>query len=536
MFKQKDPIENLQAATLYFLQKLGAKYTAATIKRLLNTHPSYPSVLALTEALSDLNIENMAVNLGVEQLPEVPLPSIAHLEKGHFVVLDALENDQVTYFDPEVGKVTQSVQEFDSQWSGVLVMAELGENAQEKDFLLKQARTPVILGLLAIGLGLGIITGGNYYSTASMATWMPILGLKIIGSVVAVLLVFKEIGINNSLIHRLCDTKTNVSCGQVLDSPAATWFGWLKMSDLGLIYFIGGFLTVLLGLLSQSLLPALVVLGIFTALAVPYSFFSVYYQAKVVKKWCVLCLAVQAIFWLELVTSFQLLYRGLGLINITSISLIVVSFSIVIIGWMLLKPYLQWQKLAMEKETKLNYFLKNEEVMQGVLASTAPITIPYQDEKVWLGNSENPIEIAIVNNPFCQPCARKHEEVIQLLGEFADLIKINVLFVGRDNDDDDLNKVSRQIIAVGLANNSEATLEALSFWFKHKDIKALEKKFPVTEQQLAQATLVHQAQSAWIKEAQIAGTPTMLVENRQLPIGFDVSNLKSYWRSVAYAE
>jgi len=535
MFKQKDPSENLQAATLYFLHKLGAKFTSTTIKRLLNTHPSYPSVLALTEALSDLNIENMAVNIGAEQLPEVPLPSIAHFQKGHFVVLEGLQNDQVTYFDPEEGKVTQPLQAFEDQWSGVLVMAELGENAQEKDFLLKKSKVPVIMGLLAIGIILGVIAGANQYSNASVATWLPLLGLKIVGSVVAVLLVFKEIGINNSLIHKLCDTNTKVSCGQVLDSPAATWFGWLKMSDLGLVYFLGGFLTVLLGLLSMHLLPALVLLGIFTALSVPYSFFSVYYQAVVIKKWCVLCLAVQAIFWLELVASFQLLYRGLGLINLSAIALVAISFSIVAIAWIILKPYLQWQKLALEKEAKLNYFLKNEEVMQGVLASTAPVTIPYQDEKVWLGNPQNPVEIAVVNNPFCQPCARKHEEVIQLLGEFSDLIKINVLFVGRDNDDDKVNQVSRQLIGVGLSDQPEQMLEAMTFWFKNQDAKALAKKFPITEAQLAQATQIHRAQIDWVREAKINGTPTMLVENRQLPVGFDVSNLKSYWRSVAYA-
>ena len=316
MFKQKDPSENLQAATLYFLHKLGAKVIPGTAKRLLNTHPSYPSVLSATEALSDLNIENMAVNLGVEQLPEVPLPSIAHLRKGHFIVLEEVQETQVRYFDPEVGVVTQPLQEFDAQWSGVLLMAELEENYQQKGYRLHKAKIPAIASLLIIGVVLGVLVGWQNYS--SVATqWLPILGLKIVGTIVAVLLVLKDIGLSNNLIHQLCDSNANVSCGQVLDSPAATWFGWLKMSDLGLIYFIGGFLSVLFALFSGQLSSVLVWLGVLSALAVPYSFFSVYYQAAVVKKWCVLCLAVQALFWLELAFSFRLITQDLNAINLS---------------------------------------------------------------------------------------------------------------------------------------------------------------------------------------------------------------------------
>lgn len=535
MFKQKDPSENLQAATLYFLHKLGAKVIPDTTKRLLNTHPSYPSVLSATEALSDLNIENMAVNLGVDQLPEVPLPSIAHLRKGHFVVLEEVQETKVRYFDPEVGVVTQALQEFDVQWSGVLLMAELEDNYQEKGYKLHKAKLPAIATLLIIGIVLGVLVGWQNYS--SVATqWLPVLGLKIIGSVVAVLLVLKDIGLSNNLIHRLCDSNTNVSCGQVLDSPAATWFGWLKMSDLGLVYFVGGFLSVLFALFSGQLLGVLVWLGILSALAVPYSLFSVYYQAVVVKKWCVLCLAVQALFWLELVASLRLITQGVNAINLPAIALSIIAFSAVIIAWVLLKPLLKWEKVALDKETKLNYFLKNEQIMQSVLASAPSIDVQYQEQKTYLGNPQNPIEITIINNAFCKPCANKHEEVIQLLEEFTDLIKINVIFVGKQGDDEDpINEVSRHLIGVSIAN-SEKMLEAMTFWFRNKDLKTLIKKFPVTEEQFTRATQIHEAQMEWSREAKISGTPTMLIENRVLPIGFDVSNLKSYWRSVAYAE
>lgn len=532
MFKQKNESENLKAASKYLLHKLEAKVTPATIDQMLTTHPSYPSILALSESLSDLHIENIAANIGGEMLHEVPLPAIAHLKKGHFVVLEDFANERVSYFDPEQGKMTHSLNDFENQWSGVVLMAELDEQSGEKDFWLKKLRFPALIALLGIGLVLAIIAGFNNYARGA-ATWLPLLSAKIIGLVVALQLIMKEEGLSNALIAKVCDTESNISCGQVLDSPAAKLFGWLKMSELGLVYFAAGAITILFSLTSNHLPAAILGLGILTVLALPYTFFSVFYQGVVIRKWCVFCLAIQAIFWIEFAFSFSMLRSGWGLVTFSSIAQVILIFVMVITFWLILKPMLRWKPEALRNETKLNYFLKNEEIMQSVIESAPPVSALDFDKKVLLGNAESPVEIIMVSNPFCGPCGRKHELLETLLKEMPDVLRVQVLFVGQHNDDGDLGKVSRYLIAISQHYSSEETTEAMSFWYKYKHLADLKKKFPLEDAMVEDVQTIYSQQIDWINRENITQTPTMLFQNRRLPVEFDLENLKSYLRSLA---
>lgn len=538
MRKQRSDFENLQIASKYFLRKLGAKVTSQTIDRSLTSHPAFPSILALSETLSDLNIENMAVNIGSDRLDEVPFPAVAHFTKGHFVVLDNFKNNQVTYFDPAEGHITQALDEFENEWSGVLLMAELDEKSGEKDFNLKRLQFPAVISILVLTLIVGVITGLKNYPAETIATWLPLLGLKIIGGITAVLLIFKEEGINNTLLHKVCDTEANtkISCGQVLDSPAAKLFGWLKMSDLGLVYFAGGSIVLLASLSIGSLVSTMLYLGVFTVLALPYTLFSIAYQAFVIKKWCVLCLTVQLVFWLEFLVSFSLLKNGWSFFHWTSVGSVILGFGVVAAFWMLMKPNLRWKKELLEQETKLNYFLKNEQIMQALIeASPQALAINFTD-KVILGNPDSPMEVTMVSNVYCQPCAKKHENLEELLSTMPDVLRVNVLFTGHKDQNDKINVVSRHLAGLHYEYNPEECMEATSFWYKHHDKEGLVKKYPLSEDSLARAKELHEQHINWIKTEDISGTPTILVEGRVLPVGFDLDNFKWYWRSMAMAQ
>ncbi|EAY24620.1 vitamin K epoxide reductase family protein [Microscilla marina] len=537
MRKQRSDFENLPIASKYFLQQLGAKVTPQTIERQLTTHPAYPSVLSLSETLSDLSIENMAVSITTDRLEEVPYPAIAHFSRGHFVVLDGLENGQLTYFDPAKGHVTQSVEEFAAEWSGVLLMAELDEETHlgEADFIFKKYRTPLIIGASMMFFVLGLVAGFVNFKVA-WATWLPLLGLKAVGLTTAVLLILKEEGISNALVHKICDTNAKTSCGQVLDSPAAKLFGWLKMSHLGFIYFAGGSLALLTSLTSGNLFSIAVCLGVFTILALPYTIFSVYYQAMVVKKWCLLCLAVQLIFWLEFAAGFSLWSYDSRFFNATSILHIAVTFGVVVVFWLLFKPGFRLKKELLEQEAKLNFFLKNEQIMRGVLES-APHASPVNfEDQVILGDPEAPIEVTMISNVFCGPCAQKHEALVKLMRELPGILRVQVLFTAKKEQEDEQNKVSQHLIGLHYQYNQAQCLEATSFWYKHKDYTALVKNYPLTEDSLEKAKNLHIQHAYWVDQEQITGTPTLLVQGRQLPVGFDLENFKSYWRNMAMVE
>src|SRR5204862_7152105 len=103
---------------------------------------------------------------------------------------------------------------------------------------------------------------------------------------------------------RVCRPTARISCMDVLSSPAAKLFGWIPLSDIGLVYFAGSITALATSALSND--GALRVLAAFNLAALPYMIFSIYYQAFRLRRWCVLCVAVQIVLWLELL----LLYGG----------------------------------------------------------------------------------------------------------------------------------------------------------------------------------------------------------------------------------
>lgn len=65
-------------------------------------------------------------------------------------------------------------------------------------------------------------------------------------------------------------------------------------------YFVGGFISLLVA--GSQAINVLYVLAWLNVLTLPYTLFSVYYQWKVARQWCVLCLTVQGILLAESIT------------------------------------------------------------------------------------------------------------------------------------------------------------------------------------------------------------------------------------------
>src|SRR6202012_5749326 len=121
------------------------------------------------------------------------------------------------------------------------------------------------------------------------------------------------------------------SCNAILSSGAPKIFKWLTWSEVGFFYFAGTWLLPLFGGHSCAILQMLAVLNI---ISLPYTFYSIYYQARVAKEWCVLCCTVQGLLWLEfgvLVT----IYPGLSLsaIPLAALSAVLICLLAPVILW-----------------------------------------------------------------------------------------------------------------------------------------------------------------------------------------------------------
>ncbi len=124
-----------------------------------------------------------------------------------------------------------------------------------------------------------------------------ILLLKTVGLLASFLLVLGTL--KAPFFKRFCPRNPWFDCQKVIDSPAGKLFGLVHIADLGVLYFSGTLLLLVIGAFKPDFYYHALYLGLLNLLTLPYTLFSVAYQALRVHKWCALCLIVQAVFWLE---------------------------------------------------------------------------------------------------------------------------------------------------------------------------------------------------------------------------------------------
>jgi uncharacterized membrane protein len=168
---------------------------------------------------------------------------------------------------------------------------------------------------------------------------IPIVMLKIFGFSASVLLILGELG--HPLFDRVCPRWEKINCQAVLVSPAAKIFGVIPMADLGGVYFGGGIILICFSMNDPHFFHHIYLLAILNLLTLPYTVFSVLYQAFVVKYWCYLCMIVQLLFWLEFWQFYQFLAAGVPRFTFEDFFPILWSFGLPLLIWILLRPVIK---------------------------------------------------------------------------------------------------------------------------------------------------------------------------------------------------
>jgi len=301
----------------------------------LLSHPSYPSLHALTGVLDHFNIENVAMELPAELalLEQLPSPFIAHViaEEEDFVLVEKKEKEYWIHYDQNEKKNIRP-SDFLSIWNGVILAVEksAGFKKDVKSSFLRKT-IGIASSLLCIVLAFFIHTHSSLFSVLHF-----ILGLG--GLYFSIAIIKHELGLASTISDNMCNLSEQTSCEEVLNSKGAQLFGILKLSEVSLVTFVAFTLTWILLFLSGSANSS--VLISLSLLALPINLYSIYYQYFVVGKWCPLCLSIVAILCLQAIAvvllvdlsflSFDLKNTLFFLISLLS-SVILTSFILPII-------------------------------------------------------------------------------------------------------------------------------------------------------------------------------------------------------------
>ncbi|OYW78465.1 MAG: hypothetical protein B7Z27_07415, partial [Sphingobacteriia bacterium 32-37-4] len=407
-----------------------------TINETLQSHPDYPSFLSISDSLNNWKVENLVIQTSAEKLLEIPTPFITSFKQGVFVAELGVVENGILIVNQQGKKETIAKSVFLSQWSENILVAEASEFSGEINNQQKINTSNVKTAVYSL-IPLGILASLMIPFMNGSITLLPTLYLlaKLIGLTASVLLLWYDIDKGNPLLKQICSGIQKANCSAVLNTKAATLGGMVTWSEVGFVYFAGSLLFSALA----GINTALPVLSLFSLLALPYIIFSIYYQWKVAKHWCVLCLMVQAVLLTEgilVITNNSLSFSETTAAFVNNFILALYALLIPSISWFLLKPLLKRLQIAKYKKRSYSMLKYNDDIFWSLLKKQPSIFDHSTSELgITIGNPNAKHTIIKVCNPYCGPCATAHPELEKII-ELNPDVKAQIIFTATNQEND----------------------------------------------------------------------------------------------------
>jgi uncharacterized membrane protein/glutaredoxin len=345
---------------------------------------------------------------------------------------------------------------------------------------------------------------------------------KTVGLIASILLLIQNIDANNPLIQKFCGGDNSKNCNAILSSKAAKVTNELSWSEIGFFYYSGTLVALLFNAENARLIQ---ILGILNLLSLPYTFYSIYYQWRVAKQWCIFCCTVQALLWLEFAAFVPYLSNGIQYPDLHTMGNLFIGMIVPILLWVFIKPYLINSMQLQMLQPELYRYKYNKELFRSMLHRENKYVLPTEDNTIIIGNKEASNVITMVSNPFCTHCTKTHMLLDDLL-DFRDDIKLQLVFVNRLYQKEIDKSVISHFMALKLEKNEIRLKEAISDWYKQKKKKyeQWKEKYPARETEIESNAL--SAQKEWCKMVEITSTPTLFINGRRLPSAYQAEDIK----------
>jgi uncharacterized membrane protein/protein-disulfide isomerase len=511
------------AAAILLLRKKGIRVDAASVEKELGMHPGRSSLLGISEVLSTLHVANDAYQLDDIHYSEVAVPFIAHTKRDGFIVVHKIKDGAVYASSNKWLDRRLTDSDFEKKFTGYILTAESSKPAGSSYLFgmppLFASRTELATWL-TLGL-LGFALAFCYLLRPFSVFWLSLVLTKIAGLAIAVILLMQSSGSNNPFIQKLCSSGEKTDCKAIISSPAARIFDGLSWSEVGFYYFAG---TLLMALFPTDKLFFGSVLYLLSLASLPYTFYSIYYQAIVARQWCVFCCVVQALLWLEAIihiflNDFNLTALGSG--NAVHLARVVVCLLVPVALWQVVRPWIAGAMENTASKQQLNLLKYNEKVFGALLTSQPRFTMPSPSWSLLLGNNDAQHVIAMVSNINCNPCAEAHIHLEQLLQKNGNL-QARIIFSINPSDNEML-QVCRHFMAIERAFGEATIKKALHDWHASRNYEDWAKKYPVIFDGNETAQL--EKQFDWCRMASISGSPTFFLDGYLLPEFYRLQDL-----------
>lgn len=521
--KRKHPLVTI-IHELLLLQ--GIKVTYNSVMDKLLQHPLFPSLFSITNTLENLGLENKAVKIEKDKLLQLEVPFLVLIQNQQTVLVKSVKEGNITYLNPLKGWLTTSIGEFEKLCENMAVLVDTTAKFSEKDYPKKRSleslyklRLPVSLSLI-VTLIISVLFGlDDIFQKLVLIT-------NLMGLIISFLLVKREVKHTH---YSFCKWRSNIDCDEVLNSKAAKILRWLSFSDIGLLYFSGNILVLLV----ISLQPENLGLSLFNLmsllffLALPYTFYSILYQGFVIKKWCVLCLGVMIVLWLNAILGYFYMLQTEFHFDIEKTSFFVLCSCLLVPAsiWMYLKGILK-KNFAYEP---LYYsalrMINDSQIFRLVLQKKESTSLDLQENEIILGNTKSRNTLTIVINPYCPACGREYDHILELLEKHPDFTRVILRFAGSIQYLDEYKLEASTILIDRYLHNKSNYKKVLKDWFEIRNVEDFLKKYPTKHSKLTELMLI--GHYKWAEKANVSITPTYYFNGKKMNPEITIKNLSN---------
>ena len=394
-------------ATIAFLKLLQVNVNNSSVDETMQNHPDWPSLLCISDSLKKWNIPNAAGKIESSDIDQLPTPFMAYMGgiENPLEIVVAVSDRNVSFYSKNYDKpINEDKETFLTRWKGFYLIAEKTENSGEQGYELNKKRAffknmipiSLFISLTIISFLFLIRNLGSSKFTSDFPIYFQYV-ILVIGVFVTSFLLWHEIDNNNPFLHNVCIGIIKGNCDAILSGKQSKLFSWISWSEVGFFYFAGGVFTLIF---IEPVVHSITIVSYMNILAIPYTVFSIYYQGRVARQWCVFCLAVQLLLVLG---GLNIILNGL-IFPLNQLSILILSKSLLfyltpVLFWYALKPYLL--RIQEANNTKKEYLrIKfNAEIFDTLLKKQKTIDVPTDGIGIHLGNLSATNTLIKVCNP-----------------------------------------------------------------------------------------------------------------------------------------
>lgn len=517
------------------------KYTKKSVIENIENHVEYPSMLSIKDILSNYGVDSAAVYKSQHSYSDFETPFITTIQKESwsspaFVFVHEVKGGLIKYFDPlDMSYNLVSFDQFEDLDTGVILLLD-GENRKDEENYLKNKTAQVVNKiyssvplLLLFAICIYIFISSYFRGSAIELTRVSMYLTTTVGLILSVLLLWHDIDEHDPFIKEVCGGHSKrLSCDAVLNSKGAVFLGAL-WSVWGGAYFFTFFIVQLL----MNGDPAVNTIYAASSLLVsPYIFYSVYYQSRIVKQWCRLCLGIQVTLLINFLFSchyFTNYPNDSIYFDWSKMFAIFFMFCIVFLLVFFLVPVLKRARKNEKIEKKWKRLRYHPDVFQSLLVKGKEVSIAADDLGILIGNPNASNEIIKVCNPYCAPCSKAHPVLEQIVRGNPD-VKLRIVFTADGTDKDIMTAPVLHFMAIQATSDSQTVVEALDDWYlsTKKNYELFAQKYPMRSEMALQKDSLRKM-SDWCNSMKIRATPTIFINGYELPNTYSVSDLRNFF-------